>query len=508
MVFSGQMGRCRVFLGLLGLLLGSGCTTVGPDYVPPQPDMPGEFKTDLQEKRFNAEAESEKTADEAKPDIPVKVVTQEMLATWWETLEDPLLIRLVDKAIGNNLELKVAQSRVREERAQRGIAESARLPNVNAVGGVSRRQNASAANAGGAVGSTLYSSGFDASWEIDLFGGIQRSVEAAGATVEATQEQLNDTLVTLVAEVALNYIEIRTFQARLQAAEKNQKTQEETLRIVEDRLEGGLSTTLSLEQAKYNLESTRSEIPTLKIGIEKAKNGLTVLLGEFPGSLDKDLDEYSRVPVTPMEVAVGVPADLLRRRPDVRQSERELAAQTARVGVATADLYPKLRLLGSVGLETLSAASFFGGPAAAYQIGPQVTWNIFSSGRIRQNIKVEDERQEQALLRYESTVLTAVKDVENALIDYAEEQVRRDSLIKSVASASEAVSYAQELYKAGLSNFLGVLEAQRSQFTLQDKLAFSEGRVMSNLIRLFKALGGGWRPLMAGAETETPVATN
>ncbi|MCA9485101.1 MAG: TolC family protein, partial [Nitrospina sp.] len=369
MVFSGQMGRCRVFLGLLGLLLGSGCTTVGPDYVLPQPDMPGEFKTDLQEKRFNAEAESEKTADEAKPDIPVKVVTQEMLATWWETLEDPLLIRLVDKAIGNNLELKVAQSRVREERAQRGIAESARLPNVNAVGGVSRRQNASAANAGGAVGSTLYSSGFDASWEIDLFGGIQRSVEAAGATVEATQEQLNDTLVTLVAEVALNYIEIRTFQARLQAAEKNQKTQEETLRIVEDRLEGGLSTTLSLEQAKYNLESTRSEIPTLKIGIEKAKNGLTVLLGEFPGSLDKDLDEYSRVPVTPMEVAVGVPADLLRRRPDVRQSERELAAQTARVGVATADLYPKLRLLGSVGLETLSAASFFGGPAAAYQIG-------------------------------------------------------------------------------------------------------------------------------------------
>ena len=269
-----------------------------------------------------------------------------------------------------------------------------------------------------------------------------------------------------------------------------------------------MSTTLSLEQAKYNLESTRSEIPTLKIGIEKAKNGLTVLLGEFPGSLDKDLDEYSRVPVTPMEVAVGVPADLLRRRPDVRQSERELAAQTARVGVATADLYPKLRLLGSVGLETLSAASFFGGPAAAYQIGPQVTWNIFSSGRIRQNIKVEDERQEQALLRYESTVLTAVKDVENALIDYAEEQVRRDSLIKSVASASEAVSYAQELYKAGLSNFLGVLEAQRSQFTLQDKLAFSEGRVMSNLIRLFKALGGGWRPLMAGAETETPVATN
>ena len=172
MVFSGQMGRCRVFLGLLGLLLGSGCTTVGPDYVLPQPDMPGEFKTDLQEKRFNAEAESEKTADEAKPDIPVKVVTQEMLATWWETLEDPLLIRLVDKAIGNNLELKVAQSRVREERAQRGIAESARLPNVNAVGGVSRRQNASAANAGGAVGSTLYSSGFDASWEIDLFGGI------------------------------------------------------------------------------------------------------------------------------------------------------------------------------------------------------------------------------------------------------------------------------------------------------------------------------------------------
>ncbi len=313
---------------------------------------------------------------------------------------------------------------------------------------------------------------------------------------------MNDTLVTLVAEVALNYIEIRTFQARLQAAEKNRDSQKNSLQIVQDRLDSGLTTTLTLEQARYNLESTQAEIPTLKIGIEQAKNGLSVLLGEFPGALSQGLKEFSPIPVTPIEVVVGVPADLLRRRPDVRQVERELAAQTARVGVATAELYPKLRLLGSVGLESISMGSVLAGPAAAFQIGPQISWNLFNAGRVRQNIKVESEIQEQALIKYESTVLNAVKDVENALIDYAEEQNRRDSLLKSIESAEKAAGLARELYTSGLSDFLGVLEAERSLFTFQDKLALSEGKVVSNLIRLFKALGGGWKPMMVDAPKE------
>ncbi|CCQ89498.1 RND efflux system, outer membrane lipoprotein, NodT family protein [Nitrospina gracilis 3/211] len=489
-------------------LLFAACTTVGPDYVPPQTTMPTDFHTRVEKQKFESKKEQDNNKEEKEtektPEIPVKQVTPEMLAEWWQTLEDPLLSQLVDKAVNDNLDLKLAQSRVREERARRGIARSERFPTIDAVGSTARQRSSreNLFRRGGEF--NMYSAGFDSTWEIDLFGRIQRSVEAAEASVEARKEQLNDTLVTLVAEVALNYIEIRTFQARLEAAEKNRRVQEETLQIVKDRLQAGLTSTLTLEQAKYNLENTKAEIPTLKTGVEQGKNGLSVLLGEFPGAINEELQEFKQVPVTPMDVVVGVPADLLRRRPDIRQAERELAAQTARIGIATSELYPRFTLLGSIGLESISASSFLSGPATAFSIGPQVTWNVFSAGRIRQNIKVQDELQEQALIQYEATVLTAVQDVENALIDYAKEQVRRQALLKSIESAQNAVELSRELYVAGLSDFIAVLEAERSLFSFQDQLAVSEGRVVSNLIRLFKALGGGWKPLMAEAPEEQP----
>ncbi len=478
----------------------TGCATVGPDYVPPEKKVPEKFSTQLEETKIE-QPEQEETSDQ--PPIPVKKITPEMLGDWWQTLEDPLLSQLIERAIEGNKDLKLAQSRVREERARRGIAKADRFPTVNASASTTRQQSSQETGTGDA--NTLHSTGFDASWEVDLFGGIKRSVESAEATVEAREEELNDTLVTLAAEAALNYVEIRTFQARLAAAEKNLKSQEETLQIVKDRLESGLTTNLTLEQANYNLESTKSEVPTLKTGIEQGKNGLAVLLGEFPGTLKNELEKYKSIPVLPIEVAVGVPADLLRRRPDIRRTERELAAQTARVGVATADLYPRLTLFGSIGLESLSAASLFTGPAAAFSIGPKITWNVFDAGRIRQNIKIEDELQEQAMIKYELSVLIAVKDVENALIDYGQEQVRRKTLMKSVQAAERAVGLSRELYTAGLSDFLDVLEAERSLFQFQDQLAVSEGSVVSNLIRLYKSLGGGWKPLMADTSQEAPL---
>jgi NodT family efflux transporter outer membrane factor (OMF) lipoprotein len=482
------------------LILFSGCTTVGPEYVPPEKKVPEEFSAQLEAVKIEpSKLEEEPGSD---PPIPVKKITPEMLGDWWNTLEDPLLSKLVERAIKGNLDLRLAQSRVREERARRGIAAADRFPTINASASTARQQSSQETGTGQA--NNLHSTGFDASWEVDLFGGIQRSVESAKASVEAREEELNDTLVTLVAEAALNFVEIRTFQARLTAAEKNLTSQEETLQIVKDRLESGLTTTLTLEQANYNFESTKSEIPTLKTGIEQGKNGLAVLLGKFPGSLKNELENYTAVPILPIEVAIGVPADLLRRRPDIRRAERELAAQTARVGVATADLYPKLTLFGSVGLESLSAASLFTGPAAAFSIGPKITWNVFDAGRVRQNITIEDEKQEQSLIQYELSILTAVKDVENAVIDYAQEQVRRKSLIKSVEASQRAVDLSRELYTAGLSDFLGVLEAERSLFQFQDQLALSEGSVVSNLIRLYKSLGGGWKPLMADTFDEAP----
>ncbi len=492
-----------IAVGWFAVLL-TGCATVGPDYVPPEKKVPEKFNTasGTGENAKSISPQSDKKGEDPTEKIPVKRVTPEMLSDWWNTLEDPVLTQLVERAVKGNLDLKLAQSRLREERARRGIARADRFPTIDASGSVTRQKTSDETTLG--KENDLYSTGFDASWEVDLFGGIKRSVESAEASLEARQEELNDTLVSLVAEVALNYVEIRSFQARLEAAEKSRKSQEDTLQIVQDRLDSGLTTTLSLEQAKYNLESTKSEIPTLLTGIEQGKNGLAVLLGDFPGALKQKLETYKNIPITPVEVAIGVPANLLRRRPDVRQRERELAAQTALVGVATADLYPKLTLFGSIGLESLSAASLFTGPAAAFQIGPQVTWNVFDAGRIRQNIKVESERQEQALIQYESSVLTAVNDVENALIDYADEQVRRKSLLKSTQSAQRAADLARELYTAGLSDFIGVLDAERALFSFQDQLASSEGQVTSNLIRLFKALGGGWKPLMEDAPKEVP----
>jgi NodT family efflux transporter outer membrane factor (OMF) lipoprotein len=485
---------------VLFLIFSWSCATVGPDYVPPEKKLPEKFNTKLE--AIKIETPKAEDGITKEPPIPVKKVTQEMLGDWWQTLEDPILSQIIERAVKGNLDLKLAQSRIREERARRGIAKAGRFPTIDATGSAIRQQRSEESGLGQT--NTLHSTGFDASWEIDLFGGIQRNVESAEATVAAREEELNDTLVTLVAEAAINYVEIRTFQARLKAAEKNLKSQEDTLQIVKDRLESGLTTSLTMEQANYNLESTKSQIPTLKIGIEQGKNGLAVLLGEFPGALKQELDNYKPVPVLPIEVAIGVPANLLRRRPDIRKTERELAAQTARVGVATAELYPKLTLIGSVGLESLSAGSLFTGPAAAFSIGPKVTWPIFNAGRIRQNIKVEDEKQEQSLIQYELSVLTAVKDVENALIDYAQEQIRRKSLIKTSQAANRAVELATELYAAGLSDFLGVLEAERSLFQFQDQLAASEGSVVSNLIRLYKSLGGGWKPLMADTLNEAP----
>ncbi len=476
----------------------AGCATVGPDYIPPDPDprMPKEFKAAEKNVPEKFPAGSKPEAKASEPFIPAKQVPPEMLPVWWETLEDPLLTKLIQRAVQGNLDLKLAQSRVKEERARRGIARADRFPTIDTDASVTKIGSSEKTGPGGE--SDLYATGFDASWEVDIFGGKRRAVESAQASVEAQEEALSDTLVTLVAEVALNYMEIRSFQARLEAAVKNQKAQEETYQIVKDRLASGLTTALTLEQAKYNLESTKAEIPSLRTGIEQGKNNLAVLLGEFPGALSEELEEYRAIPVTPVEVAVGLPAELLRRRPDVRRAERELAAQTARVGVATAELYPKLTLFGSVGLESLSAGSLFTGPASVFQIGPQITWNVFDAGRIRQNIKVEDAIQEQALIQYEASVLTAVQDVENALIAYADEQVRRRSLLKSTESAEKAAELARELYTAGLSDFIGVLEAERSLFSFQDQLAVSEAAVTSNLIRLYKALGGGWDPFMGG----------
>jgi multidrug efflux system outer membrane protein len=457
---------------VLAVLILTGCAIVGPDYVPPKKSVSKDWHTQL------------------KGGLTTGEMDPQALAAWWTTLNDPELSSLIDRAVLGNLDLKKALARVREARARRGMAKADLFPTLDATG--SATWSRSNKDTGTDKTSDLYAASFDAGWELDIFGGVRRSVEAAEADLGAKQEDLRDVLVSLLAEVVLNYVEARTFQARLAFAEANLEAQNETYQLTLWRYQAGLSDELAVQQARYNLENTRSQIPILRTGLEEAMNRIAVLLGEQPGKVHGELEKREPMPVTPLQVAVGVPADVLRCRPDIRRAERQLAAQTARIGVATADLYPKFTLSGSIGLETLSLSNPSSTGSWTLSGGPKVTWAIFKAGAIRQNIEVQSALQEQYLTTYEAAVLSALEEVENALVAYAEEQQRRQSLSEATHSAQKAVELAKHKYEAGLTDFGNVLDAERSLLSFQDQLAQSDGTVTSNLVRLYKALGGGW----------------
>jgi len=480
-----------VFLLALHLLL-SGCAPVGPDYAAPKTTVSAKWQEPLKGGLIGSEMD---------PNV---------LAAWWTTFNDTELSSLIQRAIRGNLDVKQAEARIREERARRGIAESAMFPTLNFSG--SETWAHSSENTGTGKTTKLYSSNFDSSWEIDVFGGIRRSIEAAQGDLEASQENLHDVLVTLVSEVAINYVEVRTLQAQIDTVNKNLAAQQETYQLTLWGQESGLTDALSAEQAKYNLESTRSEIPSLHTNLEEAMNRIAVLLGEQPGNVHKELTPTKPISDVPQTVAVGIPADILRRRPDIRQAERELAAQTARIGVATAELYPSFSLTGSIGVEALSAHTFIHNLGSrdgySWSGGPGINWALFQGGAIRQNIKVQTALQEQALAKYETTVLTALEEVENALVAYADEQERADTLQQAAQAAQAAATFAEYDFRAGLVDFSSVLDAQRSQLSFQNQLAQSNGTVILNLVRLYKALGGGWHSFALAAQDNQKQKSN
>jgi len=459
---------------MLGLML-TGCAAVGPNYTKVEPKAP---------KRWHTKLENGLSACRLNP---------ETLAHWWTVFRDPELSSIEKRAVEGNLNLKESRARVREARALRSIEKANLLPTLDAAGSVARSR--SSENSGTGMTRNLYSADFDAGWELDIFGGVRRSVEAAQANLEATEENLHDVLVSLLAEVALNYVDVRTLQTRLAAVETNLKAQQDIYELNLSRYHAGLIDELAVQQSHYILESTRSHIPALETGLEKAKNRLAVLLGEKPGAMHKELAEARRIPVLPVTVAVGIPAETLRHRPDIRRAERNLAAQTARIGVATADLYPRFNLFGTIGLESISSGNLREWASRTWSIGPGISWKIFHAGAIRQNIKVQTARQKQALIQYESAVLKAQEEVENALMAYAKEQRRLESLKAATTAARRAYELSLDRYNAGLVDFNNVLDATRSLQSFQDELAGSEGTATSNLIRLYKALGGGWKYL-------------
>jgi NodT family efflux transporter outer membrane factor (OMF) lipoprotein len=445
-----------------------GCATMDPDA-----GAPAQWSTELKDGVSAAQSD---------PQSP----------GWWTVLNDPLLVGLVERSHQGDLELRQALARVREARANRGAATD-RFPTIIASGTATRTRGSEETDPG--LTNELYSAAFDASWELDIFGGQRRATEAAEAELEAGVEDVRDVLVTLFAEVALNYVEVRSFQTRLSLAEENLRSQSETYVITRWRRQARRTTKRNVERARLNLEQTRQQIPVLEAELAQARHRLAVLLGQPPDELAPELTEAKAIPSARVELAVGVPADVLRRRPDVRRAERQLAAQTAQVGVATAERYPSFSLLGSIGLEALAPGRLLSSAATSSLIGGNVNWTLFDAESIQQNIEVQTELQEQALIGYEAAVIAALQEVEGVLVAYAQEQVRRKSLQRATQSAKSAADLANKQYAAGSIDFQAVLDAQRSLLSLQDQLATSEGDATSNLIRLYKALGGGWASL-------------
>jgi NodT family efflux transporter outer membrane factor (OMF) lipoprotein len=455
-----------------------GCITVGPDYVQPEMAVPDAWHTDA-------------VAGLEAGDAP--------LERWWSVLDDPDLDDLITRAKAANRDLRTGVWRVEEARALRGVAAGAAYPQVEARGAASRSE----ASDNGALGdlapdgfdaADLYEVGVGASWEIDVFGRIRRTVESADALLDADVEAYRDVLVSLLAEVASAYVDLRTTQERLRLARNNVDIQNNTLSLTQDRFRVGLVSGLDVAQAEAILASTEALIPQLRTQRELALNRLAVLLGAIPGSLHDELLASPGIPHEPQETATGLPADLLRQRPDVRRAERSLAAQTARIGIATADLYPSFSLTGYLGLEAVDGSDLFDTGSTTWSFGLPVRWAIFSGGRIRSQIRAEEARTEQALAVYEQTVLRALEEVENALYAYAEETIRRERLRQTVDATERSLDLVMTQYRSGLTNFQNVLDTQRSLLTRQDELAASEGQVTQNLIALYRALGGGWDP--------------
>ncbi|HXJ33977.1 MAG TPA: efflux transporter outer membrane subunit [Candidatus Eisenbacteria bacterium] len=463
---------------LLALAL-AGCA-VGPDYHEPSVKLPSRW--------------SEAPAD-SEPAL-------ETPSRWWTVFADPELDSLIDRAVRANLDVQSAEARVREARAERTIAAAPFWPQATASGEYTRsKQSVNAAGGSGPSGSAgarsfgpsnLYQANFDATWEIDVFGGTRRSVEAASADIDASIDDRGAVLLTLLGDVARNYIELRGFQRQLEVSRSNLAAQKDTLDLTQARYQGGVAADLDVAQAEAQLETTASNIPTLEISAAQAVHRLGVLLGESPGTLADELSESRPIPAAPSELPPGLPSDLLRQRPDVRRSERQLAAATANIGVATADLYPKFSLLGTAGLSSISASDFLGGGSKLWSIGPSITWPVFQGGQIVANIEVSDAQAQQALLAYRQTILIALEDVENAIVEFSQERDRREKLAEAAKSNQRAVDHATALYTRGLTNFLNVLDAQRNLYQTESDLAQSETSVSTDLVALHKALGGGW----------------
>jgi len=496
--------RTRSVLTLL-LACGLVCAcTVGPDYRAPNVPLPD---------RWPSQPSSADGSSDAS------------LANWWTALNDPILDQLVQQALVENKNVRQAMARVTEARARRNISLAGLSPTVDSSTRASRtssetRSNvrdldvddldslpgaADTGNSRFSLESEDYDAALDARWELDLFGGKRRALQASTAQLGASDADLRDVLVTLLGDVALGYVNVRTVQSRLAFAERNLESQREVVTITGWRAEAGLADAVDVAQAKTSYAQTQAQIPALEANLAAAMNRIAVLTGQQPGALAGVLGERKPIPVTPADIVTSVPAEVMRRRPDIRRAERRLAAQTAQVGVATAALYPSLSLTGSFGVSADSFSGLMSNNFGSDRFGFGITMPVFRAGALRQNVKAQSALVEQALATYEATVLSAFEEVENALVAWSTEQRRHAALVEAASNARIARELALVQYNAGLVDFQTVLNADRQQIASEDALAVSDGELTANLIRLYKAFGGGWGAFPAPASRANPT---
>ncbi len=413
---------------------------------------------------------------------------------WWTTFDDALLTSLVSRTVQANLTLKQAEARVREARALRRITAADLWPQVQSSGSYTRERASKNGISSGLAGQSfnLYQAGFDANWEVDVFGGNRRAVEAADASVEAAEEDRDAVLVSLMGEVGVEYVSYRSLQQRLALARQNVDAQQGTLDLTRRLFDAGLAPELDVQRAAAQVATTAATIPLLEQQAAQAMHALGVLVAELPMALEQELAAVAPIPKPPPRVEIGLPSELLLRRPDVARSERQLAAQTAEIGVATRDLFPRFFISGAASLQSVRGSDFFDWQSRLLSLGPSVSWPIFEGGRIRATIALQNETQQELLAAYEGVVLQAFQDVEDALVGFSREQSTRAQLQDAVRANERAADLARRLYGQGLTDFLTVLVAEQSVFTSQDTLAQTERDVALQLVALYKAVGGGW----------------
>ena len=473
----------------------TGCATLGPDFSAEQTEASAQVS--------QAWLETNKGLrfDEAQAE------------QWWTAFNDARLNRLVETAYHQNLTLQSAGLRVLQARAALGIAVGAQFPQTQtAAGGVTRAwpsvntqptKNLPPAFRSGDA-SNNYNAGFNAAWEADFWGRFRRNIESSDASLMATVSSYDDILVTLIGDVASTYVAIRALQERLKVARDNIQAQRRSLRIANVRFENGATTELDVQQARALLYSTEASVPAFESQIQQARNALSILLGIPPGKLET-LVGVGTIPTAPTSVAVGIPADLLRRRPDIRSAEQQAHAQSARIGVAEADLYPGFGLTGSLGATTAAFSRLLEADSIAASVGFGFNWNILNYGRIKNNVRIQDALYQQALIHYRNTVLQAAQEVENGLIGYTKSSEQAKFLNKAVKASSRSVQLSLIQYRDGATDYQRVINSQQDLLQRQDQYVVARGNLITSLVDTYRALGGGWQ--IRNGQDLIPAAT-